>query len=153
MFLTCVYVYAQSCPTLCDPSDCSPPNSSVYGIFQARVLEWVAISYSRGSSRPRDWTRISCVSCAGRWILHHCATWEALNLRDVMLKPTTKVQILYNSFIWGTWNSEIHRSQKVEWWSSWVGGRWEWGELKVKVAQSCLTLCDPMDHTVHGILQ
>ena len=40
--------------TLCDPTDCSPPGSSVHGTFQARVLEWVAISFSRGSSRPRD---------------------------------------------------------------------------------------------------
>ena len=44
----------QSCPTLYDPMDCSLPGSSVYGIFQARVLEWVAISFSRGSSQPRD---------------------------------------------------------------------------------------------------
>ena len=44
----------QSCPTLCDPMDCSLPGSSIHGIFQARVLEWVAISFSRGSSRPRD---------------------------------------------------------------------------------------------------
>ena len=44
----------QSCPTLCDPMDCSLPGSSVHGIFQARVLKWVAISFSRGSSQPRD---------------------------------------------------------------------------------------------------
>ena len=50
---------AQSCPTLCDPMDCSLPSSSVRGIFQAIVLEWIAISFSRGSSRPRDWTRVS----------------------------------------------------------------------------------------------
>ena len=55
---------AQSCPTLCNPMDCSLWGSSVHGIFQARVLEWVAISFSRGSSRPRDWTRVSCI--AGR---------------------------------------------------------------------------------------
>ena len=53
----------QSCPTPCDPMDCSPPGSSVHEIFQARVLEWGAISFSRGSSPPRDQTRISCVSC------------------------------------------------------------------------------------------
>ena len=47
---------AQSCPTLCNPIDCSPPGSSVYGIFQARILEWVAISFSGGSSCPRDQT-------------------------------------------------------------------------------------------------
>ena len=49
----------QLCPTLCDPMDCRLPDSSVCGIFQARVLEWVAISFSRGSSRPRDQTRVS----------------------------------------------------------------------------------------------
>ena len=49
---------AQSCPTLCDPMDYILPGSSVHGIFQARVLEWVAISFSRGSSRRRDWTRV-----------------------------------------------------------------------------------------------
>ena len=67
---------AQSCPTLCDPLDCSPPGSSVHGIFQARILEWVAISYSRGSSWPRDQTRVSCISCLTGG-LHHQATWEA----------------------------------------------------------------------------
>ena len=50
---------AQSCPTLCNPMDCSPPGSSVHGIFQARILEWVTISFSRRSSRPREWTRVS----------------------------------------------------------------------------------------------
>ena len=51
---------AQSCPTLCDPVDCSPPGSSVHGILQARRLEWVAISFSRGSSQPRDQTCPCC---------------------------------------------------------------------------------------------
>ena len=50
---------AQSCPTLCDLIDCSLPGSSVPGIFQARVLEWLAIPFSRGSSWYRDWTQIS----------------------------------------------------------------------------------------------
>ena len=45
---------AQLCPTLCDPMDCSLPGSSIHGIFQARILEWVPISSSRGSSQPRD---------------------------------------------------------------------------------------------------
>ena len=52
---------AQSCPTLCDPMDYSLPGSSVHGIFQAIVLEWIAISFSRGSSRPRNWTPVSCI--------------------------------------------------------------------------------------------
>ena len=54
---------AQLCPTLWDPLDCSPPGSSVRGILQARILEWVAISFFRGSSWPRDQTPTSCISC------------------------------------------------------------------------------------------
>ena len=50
---------------------CGPRGSSVHGIFQAKILEWVAISYSREFSRPRDQTRVSCVSCLGRQILYH----------------------------------------------------------------------------------
>ena len=59
-----------SCLTLCDPMNCSPPRSSVHGILQARTLEWVAISFSRGSSQPRGWTRISYVAYIGRHILY-----------------------------------------------------------------------------------
>ena len=62
---------AQLCLTLCDPMDCSPPGPSVHGTFLVRIIEWVAISFSRGSSRPRDQTPVSCVSCIGRWILYH----------------------------------------------------------------------------------
>ena len=51
---------AQSCPTLCNPMDCGPSGSSVHGILQARILEGVSILFSRGSSRPRDWTQVSC---------------------------------------------------------------------------------------------
>ena len=54
----------QLCLTLCDPMDCSQPGSSVHGIFQARILEWVAISSSRGSSQHRDQTQVSHI--AGR---------------------------------------------------------------------------------------
>ena len=73
----CMCEHAQSCPTLRDPMNCSPPGSSVHGIvFQTRILERVAISYSRGSSRHRDRTSVSGVSCLGRWILNHCTTWD-----------------------------------------------------------------------------
>ena len=64
-----------SCLTVCDPMDCSPPGSSVHGILQARTLQWVATLPSRGSSRRRDQT---CVSCVGRWVLYHWASWEAI---------------------------------------------------------------------------
>ena len=63
-----LFLVPQSCPTLCNLMNCSPPGSSVHGIFQVRILEWVAISFSRGSSQARDQTSISCVSCiAGRF--------------------------------------------------------------------------------------
>ena len=64
----------QSCLTFCNPMDCSPPVSSVRVISQARILEWVVISFSRGSSGPRDWTHVSCI---GRQILYHWGTREA----------------------------------------------------------------------------
>ena len=53
---------AQSCPTVCNPMDHSLPSSSVYGILQARIREWVAVPFSRGSSQPRDWSQISCIA-------------------------------------------------------------------------------------------
>ena len=61
---------AQSCPTHCDPMDCSLPGSSVHGIFQARVLEWVSISFFKGSFRPRDWNWISHIvgRCFTVWV-------------------------------------------------------------------------------------
>ena len=68
---------AQLGPTLCDPMDCSPSGSSVHGIFPARILESIVISFSRGSSSPWDWIQVSCVSYSSRQVLHHCTTWEA----------------------------------------------------------------------------
>ena len=58
----------------CDPVDSSPLGFSVHGIFQARILEWVAISSSRGSFWPRNWIYVFCID---RWILYHWVTWEA----------------------------------------------------------------------------
>ena len=59
--------------------DCSPPGSSALGIVQARILEWVVISYSKGFSQPRDKTLVSGVSYIGMQILYHCATLEAVD--------------------------------------------------------------------------
>ena len=84
MYYFCCGFFAKWCPTLCDPMDCSPPGSSVPRISQARILEWVAISFSRGPSRPRGQTRISCTD---RRALYLCATWE----------PCTVVNLFYQS--------------------------------------------------------
>ena len=99
----CSCLVIQSCLTLCIPLDSSLPGSSVLGIFLARILEWVAISYSRGSSQPRDWTCISWISCTGEWILYHCATWEA-----------QKMRIISPYFIWLLWRlNEIVYAQEL----------------------------------------
>ena len=74
LFCLLYYVYAkllQLFLTLCDPIDCSAPNPSVHGILQARILEWIAMPFSRGSSQPRGKTCISYVSCIGKWVLYH----------------------------------------------------------------------------------
>ena len=68
-------VCAQSWPTLCDPTDCSPPGSSVHGILQARVLEQVAVPFSMGSSQPGDQTRFPYI---GRRILYRFTTISCL---------------------------------------------------------------------------
>ena len=73
-----------------DLMDCSPPGSSVHGISQARTLEWVAISFSKASSPPRDWTWISCI---GRWVLYCWATWEV----PVNPKVLTKTKLVSTS--------------------------------------------------------
>ena len=70
---------AQLCPTLYDPVDYSPPGSTVHGILQAGILEWVAISFSRGSSRPRDRTQVSRI--AGRLF----NLWATREVKDVLI--------------------------------------------------------------------
>ena len=85
-------IVAQSCWTLCNPMDCSPPGSSVHGILQARILEWVAISFPRGSSQQRDQTWVSWI--AGRFFTIW-ATGEASRLLSgAERKTVTQLQIL-----------------------------------------------------------
>ena len=71
----------QSCSIVCDPMDYSPPGFSVHGILPARTLEWVAISFSMGSSWSRDWNHIFCI---GRQIFYHWATREASHLKNIL---------------------------------------------------------------------
>ena len=77
--LPCVHAQSlQLCLTFCNPMECSPPGSSVCGIIQAGILEWVAIPSSRGSSQPKDWTHVSCIGRRGFFTTS--TTWEALAL-------------------------------------------------------------------------
>ena len=73
---------AQSCLILCGPIDCGLPGSSPHGVFQAKILEWIPVPYSRGSSRPEDQIRVSGISCIGRQILYHQCHLEAQVLID-----------------------------------------------------------------------
>ena len=76
-----VYVLvAQSCLTLCDPMDCSQPSSSIHGVLQVRILEWVTILFSRGLSWPRDRTQVSCT--ASRFL----TVWAAREAHKISLK-------------------------------------------------------------------
>ena len=82
--------------SLHNPADCSPPGSSVHGISQARILEWVAIFFSRGSSQLKD---LSGISCIVRQILYHWTTWEALKTGIDVYKFTSSdlgVSLLIN---------------------------------------------------------
>ena len=82
----------QSCPTLCDPIVCSPPGSSVHEILQARIQEWVVISFSRGSSWPRDWTWVYCI--AGR----HSTHWASREApKDMLITQKLKENTSFGS--------------------------------------------------------
>ena len=140
----CACSVTQTYQTLCEPMDCSPPGSSVHGIFWARILEWVATSFSRGSSQPRDWTRIPCI---GKQILHYCAVGEDPNHHWVIPKASeTKGTIcgsLHNTLgkskvsEWGllmvqlrnlqqifTLRREIHSNQELFW------AKWAWEKTR-----------------------
>ena len=108
---------AQSCSTLCNPMDCSLPGSSIHGIFQARVLEWVAISFSRRSSWPRDWTQVSCI--VGR----RFTVWPTREVKEGGL-----YQILVQFFV----------KYKV-----WKGKKWGWKRnLSIGAWKSRTDLCE-----------
>ena len=105
-----VCVYVLSCSVMSDSLDYSWLGSSVHGISQARVLEWVAISFSRESSRSRDQTHISCSSCTGRQILYHCATWEALKTSQWLQEL---LNIAWKNSPWGLERIVINREPKM----------------------------------------
>ena len=92
---TCYCMHAQLLSRVwlfCDPRDYGPTGSSVHGIFQARLPEWVAMPSSRGSSRSRDWNHVSCISCTGRPVLCHVGT--VVNVTSIRVnRPYTVYQM------------------------------------------------------------
>ena len=129
---------AKACPTLWDPMDCNPPGFSVRGISQARIVQWVAISSSRGSSQPRDGNQVSCIGRQILYLLSHQKSLRGKGYMELMGGIDNK---LYSK------NIELLVLKDT---------------LVVVVivldAQLCLTLYDPMDYTppgssVRGILQ
>ena len=97
----------QSCPTLCYLMDCSLPIFSVRGIVQARILEWVAISFSRGSSWSRNQTCVSCISCtAGRFFTTELWGKPQSNIAVNQLKMTGIDNISQNKFTGEEWKSK-----------------------------------------------
>ena len=142
--------------TLCDPMDCSPPGSSVLGILQARVLEWVAMPSSRGSSQHKDQSQVSCI--AGH-IFYHWATGEAPKYRCCcqvasVVSDSVRPHGLQPTRLLRPWDSP---GKNIG-----VGCHFLLQCMKVESesegAQSCLTLSDPMDcsppgSSIHGIFR
>ena len=119
----------QTCLTLCDPMGGSPPGSSVHGILQARILESVAISSSRLSSQPRDQTHVSCVSCIGRWILHHTIMHAAAAAKSQQSCPTLCNPI--DGSPTGSSLPGILQARTLEWVAISFSNAWKW-KVKVK---------------------
>ena len=155
----------QSCPTLCNPMDCSPLGSPVHGILQARILKWVVISFARVSLWPRDWVRISClIPGKGIGYPRQCS-WVSLVAQMVKI-PSVVQETWVQSLGWeeplkedmathsdilawkipmdrGAWRAIVHGVAKSRTQLS------DWTELCL-VAQSCPTLCNPMDYSPPG---
>ena len=132
------YLVPKSCPTLCDPMDCNPLGSSVHGISQARILEWVAIFFSRGYSPPRDQTHISCLAS-----------------RFFTTEPSGKPHDSINPSFMKLHN---YKKKKKQYYLDTCLLYSRTAAAAAKSLQSCPTLCDPINGSppgspVPGILQ
>ena len=128
-----VCLVTQSCPTLWDPLDCSPPGASVHGILHARILEWVAISFSRGSSWPRDRIQVSCIASG------FCTLWVS---REAQALTVNKTNCLFaNSGLGGLESST----------RALVSYCWVW--LPVLHVMSCVNLATLTRHLNPQLLQ
>ena len=137
---------AQSCPTLCDPVDCSPPGSTVHGIFQARILEWVAISFSRGSSWPRDRTQVSCI--AGifftDWAMREASVQLICRLLLLLLSHFSHVRLCdpIDGSPLGSSVPGFLQARILEWVAISFSNAWKW-KVKVKSLSHARLLATP----------
>ena len=170
----CVCLVTQSCPTLCNPMDCSSPGFSVHRIFQVRILEWVTISSSRGSSWPRDQTHVFCVSFIGRRVLYHYVvnihsyvgvakswTWlswaTSVSLGVALSTSYTLVYLLLLTLLWASLVAQMVKNPPALW-DTWLWSLgWE-DPLQEGMAthSSILAWRVPVDRgawqaTVHGV--
>ena len=121
----CVYIhmwcvcalcsFMKLCLTLCNLTDCSPPGSSVYGIFQVRILKWSAVSFSRGSFWLRDWICMFCISCIRRRVLYYWATWEVCMFTQMSVCVYVYILYIHNFkvFNWITVTLSVQYSHSV----------------------------------------
>ena len=133
-----------------DSVDCSPPGSPVHGILQARILEWVAISFSRGSSWSRNWTRVSCI--AGRWFTN----WATREACSVPFSYSLAQQILDGIFSGCRFqiSAEILPLESDSWWVHWIipfrqwilGVGMSWSSLWWREVCEASMLGDPQWH-------
>ena len=137
---------SQLCPALCDPMDCSLPGSSIHGILQTRILGWVAIPFSRGSSRPKDPTQVS--HTAGGFFTIWTTKQALLRMKSLqMVKPGLKLKqfnsknAFFTSFVkllWGSSDSWIFK------WSASDGSERNvsfWSPQEVAVMMAMLYIC------------
>ena len=130
------------CLTLCDPMDCSLPGSFVDGIFQARILEWVVISFSRGSSQPRDRTQVFCT--AGR-LFTIWATREILPSPAAAAKSLQSCPTLCNPIDGSPPGSPVPgilQARTLEWVAVSFSNAWKW-KVKVKLLSHVWLFANP----------
>ena len=127
----------QSCPTLWDTMDYSLPGLFVHGILLARILEWIAMPSSRGSSQSRDQTHVSYFSCIDRWILPTSATWESLieSRRMHLRHPCGSQDFAYLHMVWLPGLSKTPLSPLV-----WLLLLFPWRQGVLKIKESVLFL-------------
>ena len=140
---------AQSCPTLCNPMDYSLQGSSVHGIFQARVLEWVAISSSRGSSRPRDWTWVSRIAGKQYRLSHQESNTYTISDNPLSSPcfssfPKTVVSSSQCLSVSSAW-SNLLSSQYPSWLESWVP-HWKLLVIRDTISHFSPWFCSRISH-------